>query len=355
MMSPVVRQMASVARRQTVPCRQLLLPRRARPLSTTPVAHKKAVADDRFDPVRLTVDTPFTSLLQDAEEKHYKDTLYLTYLEQLQQELTKMHDYVRRTGKKVVIVFEGRDAAGKGGCIKRMSHALCGKSHKVVALNAPTEQDKSRWYFQRYVSHLPAAGEIVLFDRSWYNRAGVEYVNGWCTDQQYDDFLDFVPAFEQSLIRDDIILIKLFLEITYEEQVKRFKKRAETPHKRSKLSEHDLRSVHLWDEYTNAFSTMVHTTSATEPWVIVPADDKRSCRLNVISHILKCVPYDGGKQPKKALKKIKLPRVKRGKSKENLLSSPKGTLSDYVVDSMYTKDCLRVPRKGDSDAEISAL
>ncbi|WP_109830513.1 polyphosphate kinase 2 [Reichenbachiella versicolor] len=217
---------------------------------------------------------------------------YEKEMRKLQLELVHLQEWVKTRGLKVVILFEGRDASGKGGVIKRITEPLNPRVCKVVALGVPTEREKTQWYFQRYVSHLPAAGEIVLFDRSWYNRAGVEKVMGFCTEQEYDEFLRSCPEFESMLVRSGIILLKYWFSVSDEEQEKRFNARIENPAKRWKFSTMDLESRAKWLEYSKAKDNMfAHTDSKQVPWYVVDADDKKKARLNCISHILSEIPY----------------------------------------------------------------
>jgi len=230
---------------------------------------------------------------------------YFSELERLQLELVKLHEWVKAKNLKVVVLFEGRDAAGKGGAIKRISQRLNPRIAKVVALGVPTEKEKSQWYFQRYVAHLPANGEIVLFDRSWYNRAGVERVMGFCSENEYWEFLRSCPAFEEMLIRSGIILVKYWFSVSDEEQEKRFQERIEDPLKRWKFSEMDLVSRSKWNEYSKAKDEMfTHTDTESSPWFVVHADDKRKARLNCIHHLLSLIPYQEIKY-----KKIHLPTL----------------------------------------------
>ena len=217
---------------------------------------------------------------------------YFRELFRLQGELVKLQDWVARTGQKVVILFEGRDAAGKGGVIKRITQRLNPRVCRVAALPAPNDRERTQWYFQRYVSHLPAAGEIVLFDRSWYNRAGVERVMGFCNEAEYEEFFRTVPEFEKMLMRSGIWLIKYWFSITDEEQHLRFLGRIHDPLKQWKLSPMDLESRRLWEEYTKAKETMIERTHTAEaPWWVVQAVDKKKARLNCISHLLAQMPY----------------------------------------------------------------
>ncbi len=233
-------------------------------------------------------------------------------LERLQIELVKLQEWVKHKGLKVVVLFEGRDAAGKGGVIKRITQRLNPRVVRIVALTTPTERERSQWYFQRYVSQLPAAGEIVLFDRSWYNRAGVEKVMGFCTEQQYQEFLQTTPQFERELIRSGIILIKYWFSVSDDVQEKRFQERSQDPLKRWKLSAMDLESRKRWPEYSRAKDVMFkHTDLKESPWWVVNADDKKRARLNCISHLLSMIKYkDVLPKPVKIPKRPKR-RVKR--------------------------------------------
>ena len=217
---------------------------------------------------------------------------YFRELVRLQGELVKLQDWVVATGHKVVIVFEGRDAAGKGGVIKRITQRLNPRACRVAALPAPNDRERTQWYFQRFVAHLPAAGEMVLFDRSWYNRAGVERVMGFCSDEQYEEFFRSVPEFEKMLTRSGIQLVKYWFSISEEEQHLRFLSRIHDPLKQWKLSPMDLESRRRWDAYTRAKETMLERTHIPEaPWWLVEADNKKKARLNCIAHLLSQVPY----------------------------------------------------------------
>jgi polyphosphate kinase len=229
--------------------------------------------------------------------KEYRRT-YFKELFRLQAELVKLQDWVAATGHKVVIIFEGRDAAGKGGVIKRITQRLNPRICRVAALPAPNERERTQWYFQRYVSHLPAAGEMVLFDRSWYNRAGVERVMGFCDDAQYEEFFRSVPDFERMLVRSGIQVIKYWFSISDEEQHLRFLGRAHDPLKQWKLSPMDLESRRRWELYTKAKEVMLERTHIEEaPWHIVEAIDKKKARLNCIHHLLNQMPYEEIKRP----------------------------------------------------------
>jgi len=217
---------------------------------------------------------------------------YRKELKRLQIELVKLQEWIRHKGLKVVVLFEGRDAAGKGGTIKRVSQRMNPRICRVVALGTPTEREKTQWYFQRYVAHLPAAGEMVLFDRSWYNRTGVEHVMGFCTDAEYEEFLHSCPEFERMLIRSGIILIKYWFSIGNKEQERRFQDRLHDPTKRWKLSPMDLESRRRWQDYSRAKDQMMaYTDIKQSPWHVVIADNKKRARLNCIHHLLDQIPY----------------------------------------------------------------
>ncbi|MCX7242089.1 MAG: polyphosphate kinase 2 [Burkholderiales bacterium] len=227
-----------------------------------------------------------------SESKDLDRHFYFRELFRLQKELVKLQDWVVHKKLKVVVLFEGRDAAGKGGVIKRITQRLNPRVCRVAALSAPTERERTQWYFQRYVSHLPAAGEIALFDRSWYNRAGVEKVMGFCDDDEYEEFYRSVPEFEKMLIRSGIMLIKYWFSITDEEQEMRFKMRIHDPLKQWKLSPMDMESRRRWEDYTKVKEAMLERTHIPEaPWWIIEAVDKKKARLNCIHHLLSQVPY----------------------------------------------------------------
>lgn len=222
-----------------------------------------------------------------------KNKFYNKELLRLHIELVKLQEWIKHQGLKVVVLFEGRDAAGKGGVIKRITQCMNPRICRVIALAAPTERERDQWYFQRYVAHLPSAGEMVLFDRSWYNRAGVEHVMGFCTEEEYREFLRSCPEFERMLLRSNIILIKYWFSVSDEEQEKRFQSRMEDPTKRWKLSPMDLKSRLLWQEYSRAKDQMMaHTDNKLSPWYVVNADDKKRARLNCMRHLLSLIPYE---------------------------------------------------------------
>ena len=224
--------------------------------------------------------------------KRLKKKYFEKELARLQVELVKLQYWVKEKGLKVVVIFEGRDAAGKGGVITRITQSLSPRICKVVALGKPTEQEESQWYFQRYVPHLPATGEMVLFDRSWYNAAGVDKVMSFINKKQYEEFLRSCPLFEEMLQRSGIILIKYWFSVDDEEQERRFKDRNRDPRKRWKLSPMDMKSREKWVEYSKAKDNLfAHTDFKKSPWYVVPADDKRRARLNCISHLLSMIPY----------------------------------------------------------------
>lgn len=233
-----------------------------------------------------------------SNKKKINSQLYERELEKLQIELVKLQDWIQHKGLKVVIIFEGRDAAGKGGVIKRIAQSLNPRVCKIVALATPSSKEKSQWYFQRYVSHLPSAGEMILFDRSWYNRAGVEHVMEFCTDDEYNEFMRSCPDFERMLIRSGIILLKYWFSVSDEEQEKRFQDRIDDPTKGWKLSPMDLKSREHWLEYSKAKDEMFKFTDTKQsPWYVVPADNKKRARLNCLSHILSMIPYEEIERP----------------------------------------------------------
>ncbi|MBO3274537.1 polyphosphate kinase 2 [Pseudomonas schmalbachii] len=245
----------------------------------------------------------------EVDEGKLERRRYFSDLFYLQGELVKLQDWVVKSGHKLVILFEGRDAAGKGGVIKRITQRLNPRVCRVAALPAPNDRESTQWYFQRYVSHLPAGGEIVLFDRSWYNRAGVERVMGFCSDEQYEEFFRSVPEFERMLVRSGIQLIKYWFSISDEEQHLRFLSRIHDPLKQWKLSPMDLESRRRWEAYTKAKEVMLARTHIPEaPWWIVRADDKKRARLNCIRHLLSQVPYAEVEHPS-----VSLPQRQRSK------------------------------------------
>jgi polyphosphate kinase len=237
-------------------------------------------------------------LAKRVPRKSYEKELY-----RLQAELMKVQEWVRAEGARIVVIFEGRDAAGKGGTIKRLSQYLNPRVARIAALPAPTEREKSQWYFQRYVAHLPSAGEVVLLDRSWYNRAGVEHVMGFCTKEEYHRFLHQCPIFERLLVEDGILLRKYWFSVSDEEQERRFKSRLGDPMRQWKLSPMDLESITRWEDYSRAKDEMfVHTDIPEAPWYVVESQDKRRARINMISHLLSTLPYYEVQRPR-----IKLP------------------------------------------------
>jgi len=238
-----------------------------------------------------------------SDKRKIKKKFYEKELRKLQIELVKLQEWIKTKGLKVIVVFEGRDAAGKGGVIKRISQSLNPRVCRVVALATPTEREKTQWYFQRYTAHLPAAGEMVLFDRSWYNRPGVERVMGFCTDDEYQEFMRSCPEFERMLIRSGIILIKYWFSVSDEEQENRFHARIDDPTKSWKLSPMDLASREKWIEYSKAKDEMFkYTDTKQSPWFVVPADNKKQARLNCISHLLSQIQYN-----ELPVEKMKLP------------------------------------------------
>ncbi len=256
------------------------------------------LADTLDEDYELELSEPALSMeIRRIYRRTHPETLpratYFRELLRLQAELIKLHDWVAATGEKIVVIFEGRDSAGKGGVIKRITQRLNPRIVRVVALPAPTDREKTQWYFQRYVPHLPAGGEMVLFDRSWYNRAGVERVMGFATEDQVARFFDDVPEFERMLVRSGIRLIKYWFSITDEEQQMRFLMRIHDPLKQWKLSPMDLQSRVRWEDYTKAKEEMLARTNIPEaPWTIVPGNDKKRARLNCIAHLLSAIPYE---------------------------------------------------------------
>ena len=257
------------------------------------------------------------------------DDVYEAELFRLQTEFVKLQEWARATGARVVVIFEGRDAAGKGGAIKRITEYLSPRVAQIAALPAPTDRERGQWYYQRYIAHLPAKGEIVLFDRSWYNRAGVEKVMGFCTPQEYVLFLRQTPIFEQMLIDEGILLRKYWFSVSDGEQLRRFKSRLNDPVRQWKLSPMDLESVYRWEDYSRAKDEMmVHTDTATSPWYVVESDLKKNARLNMMAHLLNSIDYHEVDRPK-----VKLPR--RPIVSGNYQRPPR-ELSNYVDDYAAT-------------------
>jgi len=247
--------------------------------------------------------------------KKYEEELY-----KLQVELCNLQNWVKREGKRIIIVFEGRDTAGKGGVIKRILERVSPRVFQVNALPSPSERQKTQMYFQRYFERFPAAGEIAIFDRSWYNRAGVERVMGFCTDEEYHRFLEGTPMVEQAIFNDGIILIKYWFEVSQEIQAKRLEKRIEDPRKHWKISPMDLHAQELWDKYTEAKDNMfLATDSEHAPWFVVNSDDKKSARLNCISHLLSQIPYENIPYKKPKIKKLKKNKYKPVSYKYNIV------------------------------------
>ncbi|MET0360934.1 MAG: polyphosphate kinase 2 [Sphingobium sp.] len=259
---------------------------------------KEEIADSFDEELEMEIDeSRLESLLGDMSENPDRMQLdrrvYFRELFRLQHELVRLQEWVQHKGLKVVVLFEGRDSAGKGGAIKRITQRLNPRVCRVAALPAPSERERTQWYFQRYVQHLPAAGEIVLFDRSWYNRSGVERVMGFCTDEDVEEFFRSVPEFERMLVRSGIILLKYWFSITDEEQQFRFNMRIHDPLKQWKLSPMDVESRRRWEDYTRAKEAMLeHTHIPEAPWWVVEAVDKKRARLNCISHLLDQIPYE---------------------------------------------------------------
>jgi polyphosphate kinase 2 len=267
-------------------------------MSTTDQEFER-IRDDILDSVDEEIEAELEDVLTESQrpQEFAKTKLprrtYFTELLRLQRELVRLQDWVVETKAKIAVIFEGRDAAGKGGAIKRITQRLNPRVCRVAALPAPTEREKTQWYFQRYVAHLPAGGEMVLFDRSWYNRAGVERVMGFCTDEEYEEFFRTVPDFERMLARSGIHLIKYWFSITDDEQQFRFHCRIHDPLKQWKLSPMDMESRRRWEEYTIAKEIMLQRTHIPEaPWWVIEAVDKKRARLNVIHHLLQQIPYN---------------------------------------------------------------
>ena len=254
------------------------------------------------------------------------NAVYEAEVFRLQSELGKLQEWTRVTGARIVVIFEGRDAAGKGGTIKRITEYLSPRIVRIAALPSPTERERGQWYYQRYINHLPASGEIVLFDRSWYNRAGVERVMGFCTEQEYDRFMTQTPIFEQMLIDDGIMLRKYWFSVSDAEQLKRFRARLNDPVRQWKLSPMDLESINRWEDYSRAKDQMMaRTDTPFSPWYVVESDLKKHARLNMIAHLLSTIPY----QEVASRPEVRLP--------EQLISTsnyqrPPRELSTYVPD-----------------------
>ncbi|ELR96645.1 polyphosphate kinase 2 [Gloeocapsa sp. PCC 73106] len=254
---------------------------------------KKKKKKNKEDLYRISLQLDNNPRRAEGKPSKLKNKSYEKELEHLQVELVKMQYWIKHVGFRVIIIFEGRDAAGKGGTIKRITESLNPRGCRVVALGTPSDLQKTQWYFQRYVEHFPSAGEIVLFDRSWYNRAGVEHVMGFCTEEQYKEFLNSCPEFERMLVRSGIVLLKYWFSVSDQEQEVRFQSRLSDPARRWKLSPMDLESRERWVEYSQAKDKMfAHTNIPEAPWFTVDADDKKRARLNCIKHILSKIPYE---------------------------------------------------------------
>ncbi|HYU83770.1 MAG TPA: polyphosphate kinase 2 [Kribbellaceae bacterium] len=261
-----------------------------------------------------------------AKDGRMPKALYEKELLRLQAELVKLQEWVRAEGGRVVVIFEGRDAAGKGSTIKRVAQYLNPRVARIAALPAPTERERTQWYFQRYVEHLPAAGEIVLFDRSWYNRAGVERVMRFCTPVEYMRFLHQCPIFERLLVEDGVLLRKYWFSVSDSEQEKRFRSRLEDPMRRWKLSPMDLESITRWEDYSRAKDEMfVHTDIPEAPWYVVESEDKRTARINMIAHLLSSVPYLDVQRPP-----LELPRRPPSKGYERTPREMQTQVPDYA-------------------------
>jgi len=285
----------------------------ASPKPSPPESPEPSAVDNQFpmvavinEQVRTSIPVKLVKRVKQATDKKqiissvypYRRTIkragYEKELGQLQIELVKMQAWVKETGERIILIFEGRDAAGKGGTIKRFTENLNPRGARVVALTKPTENEQGQWYFQRYAQQLPTRGEIVFFDRSWYNRAGVEHVMGFCSPHEYLEFMRQAPEFERMLVRSGVRLIKFWFSVSREEQLRRFLSRAHDPLKHWKLSPMDVESLGRWDEYTKAKESMLfYTDTADSPWTIVRSDDKKRARLNSIKFMLRSIPYEG--------------------------------------------------------------
>ncbi|MBG6057328.1 polyphosphate kinase 2 [Cryobacterium sp. MP_M5] len=260
--------------------------------------------------------------------KRMDKSLYEAELRRLQTDLVSMQQWVKESGARVVVIFEGRDAAGKGSAIKRVTEYLNPRSARIVALPIPTERERGQWYFQRYVEHLPSTGEIVLMDRSWYNRAGVERVMGYCTPDEYRRFLHQAPLFERMLVEDGILLVKYWFSVSDHEQEARFRSRQKDPMRRWKLSETDLLSITKWVDYSKAKDEMfVHTDIPEAPWWVIESDDKRAARLNMINHLLSIVPYEHREPPA-----VKIPHRPTGSDYERPPRELNRPVLDHAAD-----------------------
>lgn len=281
---------------------------------------------------------------QAAPKRKLSNKLYEAKLYELQSELGKLQRWVKATGARVVVIFEGRDAAGKGGTIKRITEYLSPRVARIVALPAPTEREQTQWYFQRYIPHLPAAGEIVLFDRSWYNRAGVEKVMGFATPAQVQQFMRQCPIFEQMLVEDGIYLRKYWFSVSDKVQYKRFKSRLDDPLRQWKLSPMDLESITRWEDYSRAKDEMmVHTDTPAAPWHHVQADSKKAARINMISHLLESLPYHDIEDPN--------PVVLPHRPPSTGYTRPSVSISKYVPDvaAELTKESLHQMKHKDKE------
>ena len=289
---------------------------------------RQEISDSFDEELELQFEDDQLEMLAGGQERPGGATLdrriYFRELFRLQHELVRLQDWIAHNKLKVAVIFEGRDSAGKGGAIKRITQRLNPRVCRVVALPAPSDREKSQWYFQRYVPHLPAAGEMVLFDRSWYNRAGVERVMGFCTPDELEEFFRSVPEFEKMLVRSGIILIKFWFSISNEEQEFRFKMRIEDPLKQWKLSPMDMESRRHWEDYTKAKEDMLNRTHVPEsPWWVVNADDKKRARLNVIAHLLEAIPYDDVPKQEVVLpERIRHPDYARGPVPQEMYVKP---------------------------------
>nr|WP_298798817.1 polyphosphate kinase 2 [uncultured Acetobacter sp.] len=285
------------------------------------VQMRREIIDDLDEEFELSLEDDAAGVGGLNDEDRAFRRVYFRELIRLQGELIKLQDWVQSTGHRVVVLFEGRDAAGKGGAIKRITQRLNPRTCRVAALPAPNDRERTQWYFQRYVAHLPAAGEIVLFDRSWYNRAGVERVMGFCSDADYEEFFRSVPEFERMLVSSGIQIIKFWFSITDDEQEARFRARMDDPLKQWKLSPMDLESRKRWEAYTLAKEVMLERSSIPEaPWWVVQGVDKKRARLNCMAHLLSLVPYQPVSRPEVVLPpRIFHPDYERQPTPDNMI------------------------------------
>ena len=295
--------------------------------------------DEHDDPVLLWHGQPVETWREDYPYPEKMTRAEYEYLKRpLQVELVKLQNWVKSTGQRIVIIFEGRDAAGKGGTIKRVTQYLNPRVAQIAALPKPTEREAGEWYFQRYIAHLPSSGEMTLFDRSWYNRAGVEHVMGFCTKQEYARFMHQCPAFERMLVEDGILLRKYWFSVSDTEQQARFESRLDDPVRRWKLSPMDLQSITRWEDYSRAKDDMFTMTDTVEaPWYVVESDVKRRARINMIAHLLSTIPYRDVPEPK-----LKLPRRPASTGYVRTPLDMQTFVPDHAATLLYPADGLRI-------------